>query len=204
MIALSGIAIQSKIYESSASLVYRGIREQDGRAIVVKVLKPDHPAPQELTRYRQEYEITRSLNLAGVIKTYGQQDCQRKEKMKQWAQYALMNPLYKYHLVEAKKARILGQLLEAEEFYEQAIQGARDNEYLQEEALVYELAAKFYLVRDRKKFAQFYMKEAHYGEHTKADDDALQHSVLNCWKMVACGLPLSHLFRLCKPQPKPA
>jgi serine/threonine protein kinase len=77
MIALSGITIQSKIYESSNSLVYRGIRTQDERAIVVKMLKQDYPSPQELTRYRQEYEITRSLNLEGVVKAYRQQDYQR-------------------------------------------------------------------------------------------------------------------------------
>jgi PAS domain S-box-containing protein len=85
-----------------------------------------------------------------------------QEKMKQWADYAPMNYLHKYYLVEAEKARVLGQLLEAEEFYEQAIQGAKDNEYLQEEALAYELAAKFYLSRGREKIAQTYMKEAHY------------------------------------------
>ncbi|OUL32240.1 hypothetical protein BV378_00300 [Nostoc sp. RF31YmG] len=85
-----------------------------------------------------------------------------QEKMKHWAHHAPMNYLHKYHLVQAETARVLGQLLEAEEFYEQAIQGARDNEYLQEEALAYELAAKFYLERGREKFAQIYMKEAHY------------------------------------------
>jgi len=62
MIALPSIAIQDKIYESSNSLVYRGIRD-DGSAIVVKMLKQDYPSPQKLTRYRQEYQITRSLNL---------------------------------------------------------------------------------------------------------------------------------------------
>ncbi|MBD2728137.1 AAA family ATPase [Nostoc sp. FACHB-892] len=85
-----------------------------------------------------------------------------QEKMKQWANSAPMNHSHKYHLVEAEKARVLGQLLEAEEFYEQAIQGARENGYIQEEALAYELAAKFYLSRGREKFAQTYMKEAHY------------------------------------------
>ncbi|MBW4427045.1 MAG: AAA family ATPase [Nostoc desertorum CM1-VF14] len=85
-----------------------------------------------------------------------------QEKMKQWAHYAPMNCLHKYHLVQAEIARVLGQLLEAEEFYEQAITGARDNKYLQEEALAYELAAKFYLSRGREKFAQTYIKEAHY------------------------------------------
>ncbi|MEH2386701.1 MAG: PAS domain-containing protein [Nostoc sp.] len=85
-----------------------------------------------------------------------------QKQMKQWAAYAPMNYLHKYYLVEAETARVLGQLLEAEEFYEQAIQGARDNEYLQEEALAYELAAKHYLARGREKIAQTYMKEAHY------------------------------------------
>ena len=85
-----------------------------------------------------------------------------QEKMQHWAHYAPMNHLHKYHLVEAEKARVLGQWFEAEEFYEQAIQGAKDNDYLQEEALAYELAAKFYLARGREKFAQTYMKEAHY------------------------------------------
>jgi PAS domain S-box-containing protein len=85
-----------------------------------------------------------------------------QEKMKQWADYAPINYLHKYHLVEAEKARVLGQLPEAEEFYEQAIQGARENEYIQEEALAYELAAKHYLARGLEKFAQLYMKEARY------------------------------------------
>src|SRR6476619_3166475 len=76
MIALPGITIQNKIYASSNSLVYRGIKD-DGVAIVVKILKLDYPSPQELTRYRQEYKITRSLNLEGVVKAYSQQDYQR-------------------------------------------------------------------------------------------------------------------------------
>ncbi|MHC5779390.1 ATP-binding protein, partial [Nostoc sp.] len=76
MIALPGIAIQNKIYESSNSLVYRGIRE-DGVALIVKMLKLDYPSPQELTRYRQEYKIIRSLTVEGVVKAYSQQDYQR-------------------------------------------------------------------------------------------------------------------------------
>jgi serine/threonine protein kinase len=77
MITLPGIDIQDKIYESSNSLVYRGIRVRDGLAIVINLLKQDYPSPQELTRYRQEYEITRSLNLEGIVRVYSQQDYQR-------------------------------------------------------------------------------------------------------------------------------
>ncbi|MBD2037138.1 AAA family ATPase [Leptolyngbya sp. FACHB-321] len=77
MIALPGVAVHSKIYESSVSLVYRGIRAHDNRAVVVKLLKQNYPSPQELTRYKQEYQITRSLNLEGVIKAHSQQEYQR-------------------------------------------------------------------------------------------------------------------------------
>lgn len=76
MIALAGITIQDKIYESANSLVYRGIKD-DGSAIVIKMLKQDYPSPQELTRYRQEYQIARALDLEGVVKAYSQRDYQR-------------------------------------------------------------------------------------------------------------------------------
>jgi PAS domain S-box-containing protein len=77
MFSLPEIVIQAKIYESSASLVYRGIRVHDDQSIIVKALKQGYPTTTELTRYKQEYEITRSLNLEGVIKAYSQQDYQR-------------------------------------------------------------------------------------------------------------------------------
>ncbi len=74
-----------------------------------------------------------------------------QEKMKRWADYAPMNYLHKYHLIQAERTRVLGQLFEAEDLYERAIRGAKDNCYLQEEALAYELAGKHYLARDREK-----------------------------------------------------
>ncbi len=82
--------------------------------------------------------------------------------MQKWAEHAPMNYLHKFHLVEAEKARVLGQFFEAEEFYERAIALAAENEFIQEEALAYELAAKHYLARGREKIAQTYIKEAHY------------------------------------------
>jgi len=85
-----------------------------------------------------------------------------QEKMKIWAFHAPMNFQHKYDLVEAEKARVLEQDLTAMDLYEKAIAGAKENEYLQEEALAYELAAEFYLGRSMEKFAQTYLKEAHY------------------------------------------
>jgi predicted ATPase/two-component sensor histidine kinase len=71
MLFLPDYSITSKIYESTNSLVYRGMRELDLQPLVFKALKSDYPTPDELTRYRQEYEVTRSLALEGVIKVYG-------------------------------------------------------------------------------------------------------------------------------------
>ncbi|MEP0891646.1 AAA family ATPase [Leptolyngbya sp. PL-A3] len=85
-----------------------------------------------------------------------------QQKLQKRADYAPMNYLHKFHLVEAEKARVLGQVLEAEEFYEQAIAGAAENKFIQEEALAYELAAKFYWERNRPRIARTYMQEAHY------------------------------------------
>jgi predicted ATPase/signal transduction histidine kinase len=93
---------------------------------------------------------------------YFEQVSENQAKLEKWAYHAPMNYQHKDDLLEAEKARVLGQDLTAMDFYEKAIAGARKNEYLQEEALAYELAAEFYLGRGMKKFAQTYMKEAHY------------------------------------------
>ena len=68
MISLPGYQINVQIYESANSIVYRGIREADNQPVILKRLKEDYPSPQELTRYKQEYEITRSLNLEGIVR----------------------------------------------------------------------------------------------------------------------------------------
>src|ERR671933_266181 len=76
-IALPGYQILTQISKSANSLVYRGIREEDNKVVILKVLKQEYPTPQELTRYKQEYEITRNLNLDGVVKAYSLEPYQR-------------------------------------------------------------------------------------------------------------------------------
>ncbi|NEQ35536.1 MAG: AAA family ATPase [Okeania sp. SIO3I5] len=78
------------------------------------------------------------------------------------ADYAPMNYQHKVDLVEAEKCRFLGKKAEAIELYNKAIALAQENEYIQEEALANELAAKFYLDWGQEKLAGFYMTDAHY------------------------------------------
>ena len=70
MIKISGYQVSTKLYESANSIVYRGHREQDNQPTVFKILKENYPTPEELTRYKQEYEITRSFNSKNLIKAY--------------------------------------------------------------------------------------------------------------------------------------
>jgi predicted ATPase/signal transduction histidine kinase/tRNA A-37 threonylcarbamoyl transferase component Bud32 len=71
MLTISGYQVVTQLYESANSLVYRGYRESDNQAVILKVLKEDYPTPAELTRYKQEYEITQALNSNLLIKAYG-------------------------------------------------------------------------------------------------------------------------------------
>ena len=85
-----------------------------------------------------------------------------QEKMETWAKYAPMNYLHKFYLVEAERARVLGNYGDAREYYDKAITLAQENEYLNEEALAYELAGRFYLARNQNHFARYYLHEADY------------------------------------------
>ncbi len=93
----------------------------------------------------------------------------------QWAQNAPMNYLHKLYLVEAERHRVLGQHMEAIDNYDRAIKLAKENEYINEEALANELAAKFYLTWGKEKIAQVYLTDAYYayarwGAKAKVED----------------------------------
>ncbi|MEG5042458.1 MULTISPECIES: serine/threonine-protein kinase PknK [unclassified Microcoleus] len=77
MLGIPGYQIFSQIYESANSFVYRGIRARelrDGYAerlpIILKLLKEELPTPAQMLRYQQEYQISQTLNLSGVVKAY--------------------------------------------------------------------------------------------------------------------------------------
>ncbi|WP_375500541.1 AAA family ATPase [uncultured Nostoc sp.] len=86
-----------------------------------------------------------------------------QEKMQHWANHAPMNYLHKFYLVEAERHRVLNQYIEAMDNYDRAIAFAKEYEYINEEALANELAAKFYLERGKQKIAQTYLTDAYYG-----------------------------------------
>ncbi|MFC1848918.1 response regulator [candidate division CSSED10-310 bacterium] len=70
MISLPGYELTAKMYEGSNTLVYRGVRAQDQKQVILKIMNRQYPTPIELARFRREYEITRKLTGEGIINTY--------------------------------------------------------------------------------------------------------------------------------------
>ena len=92
-----------------------------------------------------------------------------------WANHAPENFQHKLDLVAAETARILHHREQGIELYDRAIAGAKEYQYLQEEALANELAAQFYLEWGKDKIAAVYLQEAYYcysrwGAKAKTDD----------------------------------
>ncbi|MBD2742187.1 ATP-binding protein [Coleofasciculus sp. FACHB-1120] len=85
------------------------------------------------------------------------------EKMRKWSEACPDNFLHKYLLMSAEIARINGKDEEALDLYEKSINSARENDYIQNEAIANELAAKFFLGKGYTVLAKAHIMEAHYG-----------------------------------------
>jgi PAS domain S-box-containing protein len=114
------------------------------------------------------HSIYYALTLAAVFDSLAaeqQQDAlvtlaTHQAELREWAENSPATFYHVYALVTAEIARITGQVLEAERLYEQAIQSAHEHGFVQNEALAYELAAKFYRKRGFALFADTYLREA--------------------------------------------
>jgi predicted ATPase/signal transduction histidine kinase/tRNA A-37 threonylcarbamoyl transferase component Bud32 len=98
-----------------------------------------------------------------------------QQQLAVWAQNCPDNFSPAYELVSAEMARVSGDKLATIELYDRAIASASKSNFIQEEALANELAAKFYLEWGKEKVAQAYMIEAYYcyarwGAKAKIDD----------------------------------
>ncbi len=79
-----------------------------------------------------------------------------------WAEHCPENFENAVALAAAEIARIEGRLVDAEGLYEKAIRSAHANGFIHNEAVVYEVAARFYAARGFDKIADAYLREARY------------------------------------------
>jgi PAS domain S-box-containing protein len=84
------------------------------------------------------------------------------KQLQAWAENCPDNFENRAALVGAEIARLEGRELAAERLYEQAIRSARANSFIHNEALAYELAARFYAARGLDEIAHLYLRNARY------------------------------------------
>jgi PAS domain S-box-containing protein len=127
-----------------------------------------------------EYHFYSALSIAA---SYGTSDLVRDQQqlealtahhkqLEVWARHCPENFENRAALVGAEIARIEGRNFDTMRLYEQAIRSARENGFVQNEGLAYEVAAQFYGARGFDTFADAYLRNARecyfrWGAHGK-------------------------------------
>jgi PAS domain S-box-containing protein len=83
-----------------------------------------------------------------------------REQLREWAENYPPTFADKYTLVAAEIARLEDRAFDAMQLYEQSIQSARENGFVQNEALASEVAACFYATRGFETIAHTYLRNA--------------------------------------------
>ena len=115
-----------------------------------------------------DYVLYYSLTLTALYPTVSDQEQEQflqtlelhQQQLQYWANHCAANFLHKSQLVAAEIAWIQGRDLEAMRLYEQSIASAREQGFVQYEALANELGAKFYLKREFELIAKTYLQAA--------------------------------------------
>ena len=69
-VEILGYFIQEELYNGSRTLVYRGVRENDEKPVVIKLLKNPYPSFNELLQFRNQYTITKNLRIPSIVAPY--------------------------------------------------------------------------------------------------------------------------------------
>ena len=120
-----------------------------------------------------EFNFYYSLILAALYpnvseikqKEYWQQLEKNQQQMKVWADNCQENFQHKYLLVAAEMASISGENTAAIDLYNQGIESASKNQFIQHEALGNELAVKCWLNQGQPKYAKVHLHDAYYSYH---------------------------------------
>lgn len=70
MIEFGNYILHEKINETSHSVIYRCLKKNEDQSLIIKVLKTKYPTPSEIARFRQAYNLVKSLDIEGIVKTY--------------------------------------------------------------------------------------------------------------------------------------
>lgn len=141
-------------YEEASKLLSEA--EQWMESVSGQVLVSQHVFMHALALTKLYKRVNRreQIRYAKKIKTH-------LKKMKSWAAHCPENFQHKYLLMSAEWKRVNGERQVAGELYDEALQLAKKDGFLQNEALAGELAAHHYLDLGMETIARVYMTEAY-------------------------------------------
>ena len=68
MTDIPGFQVKDKIYESSKTLVYRGLRQTEQQRVILKTLKSKYPTTDEVNRLKHEYNLMSGMDYPGATR----------------------------------------------------------------------------------------------------------------------------------------
>ena len=60
--------VREQIYQGDNCSVYRAIRKEDERPVILKMLRDTYARPERIASFKREYEITRKLSGKGTVR----------------------------------------------------------------------------------------------------------------------------------------
>ena len=65
---LAGYQTTDLIYDGTRTQVYRGVKTDDSKSVVLKKLHKEYPTFNELLQFRHQYVLSKNLDLPGIVK----------------------------------------------------------------------------------------------------------------------------------------
>ncbi|HAI77331.1 MAG TPA: serine/threonine protein kinase, partial [Microscillaceae bacterium] len=119
--------------------------------------QPTHNFFYSLSLIAQCIQLTDKDAIANLLEIVNQ----NQEELQKWASHSPANAKHKFTLVLAELLNLSGEHSEAANYYDLAIDGAKEARIVYEEALANELAGAFYIQIGKPKYAKVYLAEAY-------------------------------------------
>ena len=73
MISVKDYKITSELYKGRRTVIFKGHRLQDKKPVIIKTTQDEYFIPEDIDKLKHEYEITKDLQLEGIVRSYGLQ-----------------------------------------------------------------------------------------------------------------------------------
>ncbi|WP_204102842.1 MULTISPECIES: ATP-binding sensor histidine kinase [Spirulina sp. CCY15215] len=118
--SLAHYNIGNPIHQSDRTLVYRARRKDNGQSVIIKLMRKEYPSFNELVQFRNQYSMTKNLDIEGIVKPYALERYDNRYalimedigdiSLKEYAQKKPPFPIAKFLYIAIQLAEILYQL----------------------------------------------------------------------------------------------